>query len=232
MELEHFFAACSSGFIAEYPLVISVMLGGLLGSASHCSLMCAPLVAAHMLELQAARRPMWLLGLYHAGRIGSYMLLGATAAAAGQWLFGGRFVGFSHFMMLAAGLVFVASAALPQRTHASCHSAPLRRVAQRLGGMRYRAPAYFLRGVAMGFMPCGLLLSALLMAGALASAGKAALLMGLFGLSTLPMLYAAAHAALRLGSRYPRFGAGLGRVAMAGNGIFLCGMGLNLVHIS
>lgn len=229
--MEHLLAQCSISLPAHYPLIISVVLGGLIGSISHCSAMCSPVVAAQMLMLQPAHRSSSPIWFYHAGRISTYMLLGIVACESAQWIFGTAFASISHVMLLLAGITFFISALLPAKTHACC-SSRTRTLQQWMAKIPWPALRYYARGVLMGFMPCGLLLSVMLMVSTVSSVGHAAMVMLTFGLSTVPVLHLAAATALSLGNRYPNTGARLGRIAMAGNGIFLCGIGLNLVRVS
>ena len=229
--MNQFLAQCGLDIAADSPLLLSVVIAGLVGSISHCSTMCSPLVAAQMLDLKQNRQPLWRMGFYHAGRIGTYMLLGMMAVFAGQWLFSGALNDVSHLMLALAGSIFVASAIFPRKTHHCC-SKRMSRVMQALNRLPWANLQYYLRGALMGFMPCGMLLSVLMLVSTLDSAPSALLVMFAFGLSTVPILQLAGMGALALNRRYPRFGAGLGRTVMAANGIFLYSLGLNLVRVN
>lgn len=228
--MHEFLIQCGSTIASNYPLLVSMAIGGLLGSAGHCSIMCSPLVVAQMLSLHESRKPQWLLGFYHAGRISSYVVLGMLAATIGAWVFNQGLGSLSQVMLLIAGGLFFVSAIFPKKTHHCCPSrfSALRRVIDQLPSMKLQ---HYLRGVLMGFMPCGMLWSALLLAST-HGAPKAAMLMLVFGLSTVPMLQLVGTAALSLGRRFPQAGAGVGRAVMAMNGMVLCGIGLNLVHVN
>ena len=205
------------------------MLGGLFGSVGHCSVMCSPLVAAQMLRLDARGASTSYLWFYHAGRISIYMLLGVVAAVAGRLLFGGALAELSRTMVLAAGVVFLVSAFFPARTHRCCDS-KRGGLMRRIERARWQPLQHYLRGVLMGFMPCGMLLSVLLLVSTLHQPAGAALVMLAFGLSTTPMLQLAGRLLLAAGRRHPQAGENIGRMAMGVNGMFLCGIGLNLVH--
>lgn len=228
--MEQLLAQCSAFLPANMPLLLSAALAGLVGSISHCSLMCSPLVMAQMLSLHEQQKPQRLMAWYHAGRISTYMLLGVLAFAAASVVFGGKLASIASVMMVAAGSIFIFSAVQPRKTHRCCDS-KTHAMSQRIAQLANAPLQLYLRGALMGFMPCGLLVSMWLLAGASGGALYAALLMLAFGLGTLPVLQAAGFGALSLGRRYPSLGAKLGRASMAINGAALCAIGFNIVKL-
>jgi uncharacterized protein len=228
--LEGLLIHCGEFLAGNQPLYISVFVAGIIGSAAHCSLMCSPLVAAQMLEIKHNNRSGGTIIWYHAGRIATYMALGITATFAGRWIFGGALAEFSRIVLFAAGLIFLFSAISPKKTHRCCNSKQQRLIA-RLGRLLNYRMEYFMRGSLMGFMPCGMVFSVLLLVSTTGSIFISAGLMLLFGLCTIPALQAAGMAALSLNKRYPEFGAKLGRAAMAINGSALCAIALNTITI-
>jgi len=228
--LEELLTHCGNLLLGDYPFLLSVALGGVLGGVGHCSVMCAPLTAAHMLALNARQAPQWIMAFYHAGRLSSYMVLGVMATVAVAWLFNHGLTVVSRQMMLAAGGLFVASALFPAKTHHCCprQLKTLHRGISLLPGLKLQ---YYLRGALMGFMPCGLLWSALFVASTL-PVPKAMAVMLTFGLATIPMLQLVGAGVLSLGRRYPQVSARAGKLVMVANGVFLCGIGLNLVHVN
>ena len=231
VKLDNFLAQCGGLISMEYPLVISVLLAGLVGSASHCSLMCSPLVAAQMLQLRESNTRPNSIGFYHAGRITTYMLLGAVAVMASQWIFGGALTPFTQLAIIIAGVTFIISAFQPRKTHHCCDTKT-----QKLGDVINRVPVLslqlYLRGILMGFMPCGLILSALMLAATLQNPLLGMGVMALFGLATLPVLHIMGMSVLSLSGSHPLFASRLSRAAMAFNGLILCGIGFNLVSVS
>ncbi len=185
-------------FTDELSLLAAFMIG-LLGSP-HCVGMCGGITGSLAMGLDAPlRQPRrllpWLL-TYNAGRLLSYTLAGLLAGVLaaqtrrffhlGDFPWGGLIGGL---FMLALGL-YVAGwfQAL----------APLERAGGRLWrrieplGRRFmpvRSPLQaFALGVVWGWLPCGLVYSALAWSATSASPGYAASLMLAFGLGTLPML--------------------------------------------
>lgn len=225
------FADCSSYFDAQTPTLVSLALAGLLGSITHCSVMCSALTASQLIEMKSNHLPTSLIAAYHAGRIITYSLLSVVAMLAGQWLFSAASQSWMRGMLFLAGIIFVISALRPRQTHACC-SHSLQGLLSRIAALHQPYAIYALRGMLMGFMPCGLLVAALLLAATLPTALHAALGMALFGLATTPMLQLAGLGALRLSNHYPHSARIAGRSVMTLNGLLLCALSLQLIRIA
>jgi uncharacterized protein len=175
-----------SGFFALF-------LVGLLGG-THCVGMCGGIVGA--LSLGGGAR--WSMHLaYNAGRIASYVLAGALVGALGAASMGlddqvpirVMLYILANLMLIALGLYLIGiTRALAFTERAGQHLwrriqpltsrfLPARRVSQA-----------FPLGLLWGWLPCGLVYSALATALTTGSPGKGALAMLLFGLGTLPNL--------------------------------------------
>ncbi len=189
------------------PGYAALFLVGLLGGG-HCVGMCGGIVGA--LAAQGAGTP-WRLHLaYNAGRIFSYCVAGAIAGAIGglgasfgavagaQWLL---YV-LANLMLIALGVYlmgFTASLSAVERLGQALwrRLAPL---GKRFLPARTVGQALPL-GMVWGWLPCGLVYSALATALAAGSAERGALSMLTFGLGTLPNLLLAGV----LLSRFKRF---------------------------
>jgi sulfite exporter TauE/SafE len=200
-----------------FALLISALVMGFLGS-SHCVLMCGGVVGALCSGLPAEarasqRRQLPFSLAYNAGRVLSYAALGALAGGLGALLGGGdvassprlalRFV--AGALMVGVGLSI---AGLFRKFRGiEAIGGPLARalapLTRRLLPIRSRAGAFTL-GLVWGYMPCGLVYSALGLAitsgGALAGAST----MAAFGLGTMPMLLAISVFASTLASHARR----------------------------
>ncbi|MET0155309.1 MAG: sulfite exporter TauE/SafE family protein [Rickettsiales bacterium] len=216
--------------MGDYPLWLSALIAGLVGSAAHCSVMCSPIVAAQMFELKEKNDTQWRMAAYHAGRVTVYALLGALAFFAGRATIGGRLADASQILLVVAGALFVASAVLPQKTHRCC-SEKTRNLTAFIAKFVKGYPFYYLRGLLMGFVPCGMIVSALALAASASGALAAAGAMAVFALATVPALQTAGFAALFLGRRFPAARAKVGRTLMAANGLALCAIGLGIISI-
>ena len=181
----------------------ALFLVGLLGG-THCIGMCGGIVGA--LSLGAASRPSLHLA-YNAGRILSYGVAGAIAGALGGASLAlsdqlpARLMLFSlaNLMLVALGLYLMGvtrALAFSERFGAKLwrHLQPLTR---RYLPARTMAQAFPL-GLLWGWLPCGLVYSALVTALASGSAASGAALMLAFGLGTLPNLLLAGLLAVRL----------------------------------
>ena len=182
---------------------LALFLVGLLGG-THCVGMCGGIVSALSMGGQAG----WGLHLaYNAGRILSYAVAGAIAGALGAASLGlagqvpVRMVlyFFANLMLVALGLYLIGlSGALALTERAG--QALWRRVqplTRRFLPVRGAAQAFPL-GVLWGWLPCGLVYSALASALTAGSAGRGAAMMLAFGLGTLPNLLLAGLLLARL----------------------------------
>jgi sulfite exporter TauE/SafE len=172
---------------------LALFLVGLLGG-THCVGMCGGIVGA--LSLGGPAR--WSMHLaYNAGRILSYGVAGALAGALGAAslaLDGPAPVRLAlyllaNLMLVALGLYLLGvtrALAFTERAgqHLWRHIQPLTR---RFVPAKTVAQAFPL-GVLWGWLPCGLVYSALTTALGAGSSGRGALLMLAFGLGTLPNL--------------------------------------------
>lgn len=197
--------------------VLALFLIGLLGS-THCLGMCGGIVGA----LSMGTAPQLRLHLaYNLGRLSSYAVAGAIVGAVGEAsvVIAGPFplrlvlAVLTNLMLMALGLYLMGV------TQAL---APLERLGQRLWQRvqpltRRFLPAYtvaqaFPLGLLWGWLPCGLVYSALTMALTSGSALHGAALMLAFGAGTLPLLLLAgmlaAHLQKYAANFWLRFGAG------------------------
>jgi sulfite exporter TauE/SafE len=170
--------------------VLALFMAGLIGAPVHCGAMCGGFVLGQISDraatLPAVRLCEWqrvqagALLPYHLGRLTTYALLGAL-------------VGFGSGALLPrwAAPVFLLAGAALFLLHGVSSSIriPLKgwnRAVARLTHMT-RHNQYGL-GVALGFLPCGFLYTALAVTGAAQSAAAGALGMAAFGLGTVPTL--------------------------------------------
>ncbi|MFO1146356.1 MAG: sulfite exporter TauE/SafE family protein [Rhodospirillales bacterium] len=191
-----------------------MFLAGLLGSVTHCAGMCGPFVLAQTvarLEAMPTQRMSEMRRLtgaallpYHLGRATTYAALGTVggALAAGtiavtglRWL--------AAVLLGLAALFFLGYAVrslgwLPPRALGQPVSAGDDAFARRIG--RLTRPLFarpvgwrgYVLGIALGFLPCGLLYGALAAAAATGQPLAAAFAMLAFAAGTVPMLLAVA----------------------------------------
>ncbi len=164
----------------------AAFVAGLLGSL-HCVGMCGAFAAS------CGRTPTGLPA-WHLGRIGTYAALGALAGAAGQLLPGPAWVpaGLASALLTWFALALAGLVPEPRLVPPGLVSAGRRAVESTSPG------AQFLFGVVNGFLPCGLVYSALTVPVALAEPLPGALAMAAFGAGTIPALSLAALGLRRL----------------------------------
>jgi sulfite exporter TauE/SafE len=200
------FGECIHQFVTGYGLPLSLFLAGLAGGFTHCALMCSPFVLAQSgsIERRAgalSRVRNSLLLPYHFGRLTTYVFLAVLFSSVLNlaFLFQPLRTVLVAPMLLLAALMFLVSAfptiakAFPwvARVRLSVPFRWISRFYQPLVRERDAASRYAL-GVLLGFMPCGLVVSALMASSTAPSALQAGVAMAAFGLGTVPALVAVA----------------------------------------
>lgn len=182
---------------------LALFLVGLLGG-THCVGMCGGIVGA----LTLGGAPRWRIHLaYNAGRIASYALAGAVAGALGAAsLAAGKAEGvrlglyaLANVMLVLLGvyLLGVVQALLPIERLGHHLWRRLQPLGRRFLPAQSVAQAFPL-GLLWGWLPCGLVYSALASALTAGSATRGAAMMLAFGLGTLPNLLLAGMLLARL----------------------------------
>jgi hypothetical protein len=199
--------ATLSGFLAM----------GLWGGFTHCAAMCGPFVLAQTGQgedfggvLQRLSR--FSLLPYHLGRATTYIALAVLFSAVLNLAF--LFLPVRLYivvpMLLLAAVVFLVSA-FPRLSvlfpwaanfHLPAAFAPASRRISALMSSR-RAGSRYLLGVMLGFMPCGMLLAALMAAASLDSPLNAGAAMLAFTAGTIPALFLVAAGGHTLSRLYP-----------------------------
>lgn len=199
------FPKTSEAFKIFSSLAVKIMLAsfllGLLGSLGHCVGMCSAVVILFDRQSIFQNKLAWVLA--HAGRVTTYSLLGLIFGAFGQTL--------SHFDKLQATLsiLFALIAFYMASAFIGLSPSPellFSGLTQRWGkAVRGYRPASFLSpyllGLLWGLLPCGLVLTALVTAIASRSALNGALNMLIFGIATIPSLFAVKWLATKTNSR-------------------------------
>jgi sulfite exporter TauE/SafE len=185
----------SSGAIAG-----GLFAAALAGSVAHCLPMCGPFVlmqsAARGGEPLLRRLAGALLLRYQAGRLLTYVALGAAAGGAGGWISREGAVRWPLALLLGlAALAFLAQAASRLMVLPAAPLAWLSRpLADLVVPLAARRPGGFTLGLLLGLLPCGFLYAAVAAAAATGSAAGGALAMASFGAGTVPALVAVALA--------------------------------------
>ncbi|MBA2778027.1 sulfite exporter TauE/SafE family protein [Billgrantia kenyensis] len=209
---------------------IAFLLGLL--SSTHCLGMCGGIAGALTFSLspEVRARPRWLTTFnltYNAGRISSYLVAGALVAGSAGVL--SSTVGTANRPLMAVlGAAFLIAVGLyiagwfPRFARIEALGRPLWQylepMGRRLLPVRRLYQAYGF-GLIWGWLPCGLVYSALLYSLTTEVAWRGALFMLFFGLGTMPMLFTvgvmASSTAARLRSPFVRRLAGLVIIMLA-----------------
>lgn len=206
------------------PFDLAVPLGFGVISSLHCSQMCGPIVLSY--SLSGRGTPASHL-LYNAGRLCTYMLLGAAAGAAGNAVgLLGRLAGYERTAALLAGALMIIagvlmSGLLPKSGLVRIEKIGVTGLFRKSLGRLFasqRASSRFALGLVMGFLPCGLLYAAVLQAVASGSAVGGALSMAAFAAGTSVSLLALGLFSTTIGSRLGRW-----NLALAGLSVVLMG---------
>jgi sulfite exporter TauE/SafE len=169
-------------------VLAAALLAGLAGSP-HCVLMCGGFLGA------CARTPRGAFA-WHAGRLTTYMLLGAVAGAVGRAMPGPVWLPALVGAVLLTWFALALAGVLPE---------PMLRLrfvetaaSKWLGRAEPVAFDRYVFGLINGLLPCGMVYAALAVPLALGTAGGGALAMLTFGLGTVPALALFASAVQRL----------------------------------
>lgn len=192
--MEFLFAGCSEALLANKTIYLSLFLGGLFGSVHHCAGMCGPFIIAqttqnsHSSETILMRASGNALLPYHIGRMMTYVILGVLASAIIYPVMHTLWAQLMITILLAgAGILFLLHG-LSIYMHIN-H--PFKDILSKISsGFAFNtSPLHkFALGATLGFMPCGLVLAAILAVTSLSSPFYAMIGMIVFTLGTLPML--------------------------------------------
>jgi sulfite exporter TauE/SafE len=180
--------------LADPWTVLLIACGGLAG-AGHCLGMCGGFALRLGLSPGSTRRRLTRQVVYGLGRVFSYVALGVVVGAAGMrlGLLAPTFVDVQGWLSVAAGVLLIMSAFVsfglrlwPRAPATGCLLPGFYGELMRSA----RATHVLLGGVINGLLPCGLVYTYLALAAATAHPWEGGVVMGLFGLGTLPALAA------------------------------------------
>lgn len=179
------------------PLLLAAFAIGFFGSP-HCLGMCGGLVTAFGLSMQEVSplKKRGLIATYHFGRLISYSILGVIAGIIGTTVLAPILMGnATPRILLGLVLVFIGLSMLGMPFLNKLEKVGMG-VWKKLSPLRQKVfplntfPRALAAGLLWGFLPCGLVYGALLMAVVGNNVTTGALLMFVFGLGTVPMLVA------------------------------------------
>lgn len=179
---------------------IAALFLGLLGSV-HCVGMCGPIALALPLQRDKTNSLLSGIFIYNFGRAFTYALLGALSGLAGsavQWAAG------QQTLSIAAGSIILITLFAGMFGKKIKMSSPINKafssVRNALGKLfkRPRPDALLLIGMLNGLLPCGLVYAGLAGAAATGTFLHGAMFMFVFGLGTIPVMFALSFAGSKL----------------------------------
>lgn len=211
--------------------LLTAFLIGILGS-THCIGMCGGIVSALTLGIQPSVKKVssltpYLLA-YNTGRIGSYCIAGALAGILGETIFSvideNTAIAFSRILsgtfLLALGIYLAGwtQSLAPIEKAGNYLWQFIKPLGKNFLPVKTVRQA-FLSGLVWGWLPCGLVYSALVWSLSSGEALDGALIMLVFGLATLPALFITGLSAAKFGhftkNLWLRRGIGLILIIMA-----------------
>jgi sulfite exporter TauE/SafE len=179
--------------------LLGFFLLGLAGGFGHCVGMCGPFVLyiarATTPEESARRHRAMAQAQYNAGRLVTYVLLGAIAGALGGAVdLVASLVELQRVAAVSSGFLLVVYAIASLRGR-SLEAVPgvgwlVSRLTRVVGQRAMHSP--LLIGLVLGLLPCGLVYAAVIAAAATSDPVTGALGLGLFGFGTVPALFGVA----------------------------------------
>jgi len=225
------FGECLHGIATSYGLAVSLFLGGLTGGFTHCAGMCSPFVLAQAgTDFSIRKLGSALLLPYHLGRMTTYVGLAALVSSFVNLAFV-----FSNLksliaapLLVTAGVIFMVSifprmsALFPWigRIHWNAPFAIMGKTMPKLMAHDHPFSRYVL-GILLGFMPCGLVIAALMASATAPTVLHAALAMAAFTAGTMPALIVVGLGGGALKKKFPKAARRFSEVAMAISSVWL-----------
>ncbi|HPF78043.1 MAG TPA: sulfite exporter TauE/SafE family protein [Alphaproteobacteria bacterium] len=219
---------CFHQITLSYGLTLSLFTAGLVGSVTHCVVMCGPFVMSQAGDVKKIRDA--ALIPYHLGRMTTYVFMAVLVHSVFSLVFV-----YSDLksiiaapMLLLAGLIFLVSA-FPQmkilfpwiaNIRFAVPEKIMRIVSKKLPAKNNVFSRYGL-GILLGFMPCGLVVAALIASATAGTIGEAAIAMTAFTIGTIPALILVAIGGSSLKQKYPEFSLRFSQLAKVVSALWL-----------
>ena len=209
---------CLHAISTETGLFFSLLTAGLLGGFTHCAGMCGPFVlaqaeqGAQVCEPVLGRLRRAALLPYHLGRMTTYVGLALVSSAFfNAALFYAPVKVIASALLLSLAAVIFLSGIWPTAASLFPWISQIRlpvprALIDRLSGLllkRGTAGGRYLLGVLLGFMPCGLVIAALMAATTASHPLMAGMAMAAFAIGTIPALLITAAGLPFITARWP-----------------------------
>ncbi len=231
-------------------LLLTLFNMGLFGGFLHCSSMCSPFVI-HQVSIRLKNQEIdkyrgleklknLALIPYHLGRIFTYAIIGGFCSyLAGNVRDFGNFQKFSGIILILAAILMILAAFKKKIVNLGNFSIkffsifPKVRVFKDFLGSLFANPTSyrgFILGIFLGFLPCGLLYSAFIIAASITNTGLAFIGMVIFGLGTFPALFlvgSTSYLFLNYAKSYIKI---IARLVILINSVTILLIGMNLIY--
>ncbi len=185
-------------------LLSALVLG--FGSGFHCIGMCGPIALSMGLTKKQAVNYHVQNFTYNLGRVFTYALLGALLGLVGKSF---ALAGFQQYLTIFAGVLLIIMAIFSFGGKDFASKIPflssfLLNVKINLGKLLQKSDlqSRFATGILNGFLPCGMVYMALTASLAAGGIWQGALFMALFGLGTIPFMFAVVFAGNMLSTAF------------------------------
>ncbi len=218
--MESLFGHCAGLFSQQKFILTTFLFAGITGGFTHCISMCGPFVAcqATCVSASCSSKESLIQSLdlqYHLGRATTYGGLGFISAyLSKQIAYSPIWPWIAASMLIIAGIMFLISS-MPGCKHSLINIS---------GKLTY------IRSALLGFMPCGLLYAALIMAATTANPLLGMFAMWVFVLGTIPALLLAHYGVKILTKNWKDIMQKIGQTIMVFNGLSLFVMAIKLVR--
>lgn len=228
---------CLTEITGSNSLVVGMLLAGLVGGTTHCVAMCGPFVLSQTGNLsrlsQAALLP------YHLGRMTTYLFLTVLTYSVFHLVFVYSDLKnyFAVPMLMTAAVLFLVSA-FPRLSVlfpwvSKVHSGFLFNVFSRFiskVGNTDSLKSQYMMGILLGFMPCGMVIAALLaVSGVAENLTHALFAMALFSLGTVPALIVVAVGGRTLHQKFPNLSVKMSKAMKCASAIWLFLLSITMV---
>lgn len=172
-------------------MILSAIILGLISSL-HCIGMCGAIVIMLPIDHKNPSKKIYQLLTYHLGRMSTYTFIGLLFGIIGKGLY---LVGIQQKVSIFAGFFMILIILVPEQIFSRYNfSKSLFKVISEVKsklGKQFKNKKYksmFIIGLLNGFLPCGLVYTALFGAIAMQDVSFGMLYMALFGLGTIPLM--------------------------------------------
>lgn len=229
-------SGCFHQVTLAYGLPLSLFLAGLVGSVTHCVVMCGPFIISQTGDMQKIRDA--ALIPYHLGRMTTYVFMAIIAHSIFNMVFvySDLKSAIAAPMLFLAGTIFIVSA-FPRLALLFPWIANIRipflssffqKPSSRLSKSQNTLTRYSL-GILLGFMPCGLVIAALIASATADTVGGAIIAMTAFTIGTIPALILVAIGGSSLKQKYPKFSLHFSQIAKIISALWLFALASTMI---